>query len=100
MMKKDDYKMVRKFISELTPSEFRYAELTMQFVNAYNDIIKRHQLSKEDFCKLFNVKPKNYNNFIKGNYNYNVNDMAILNSVHAKLEAEMAMKSEIVKIAE
>ena len=96
--RKDDYNMVRKFISELTTSEFRCAELTIQFVKAYNDLIKRHQLTKEDFCKLFNVKSKNYNNFIKGNYNYTVNDMAILNSIHAKLEAELALKSEIVKV--
>jgi hypothetical protein len=98
MKKNDDYKKVRKFISGLTPSEFRCAELTIQFVNAYNDLIKRHQLTKEDFCELFSVKPSNYNNFIKGCYNYTVTDMAILNSVHAKLEAKKSMESEIVKI--
>ena len=96
----DDFKGIRKFISELTPVEFRCVELTMQLVDAFNNLIKRHQLSKEDFCELFNIKPTKYNDYTKGNYNYSVNDMAKLNSVHAKLEAKKIMESKLVEIAE
>jgi hypothetical protein len=98
MKKEDEFKKVRLFLKELEPVQFRYLELTMQLASNLQDIIKRNKLSKEDFCKHFEIKPAKYNDYIKGNYNYSVNDMAMLNAVYHKLEIERIKKEEIIKV--
>jgi hypothetical protein len=95
---KDDFRMVRKFISQLTPVEFRCAELTMQMVSAFKTIINRHKLSKADFCELFHIKPNKYNDYVRGNYNYTVNDMSTLNYVYNMLEAKKIQENQMVEV--
>ena len=97
-MKTDEFKTVRQFLKELTPVQFRYLELTMQMAGSMQDMIKRHKLTKERFCELFQIKPAKYNDYIKGNFNYSVHDMAMLNANHIKLETERIQKEEIVKV--
>lgn len=97
-MKDDEFKRVRQFLKDLTPVQFRYLELTMQMASSMQDLVKRFKLSKEDFCKMFEIKPAKYNDYIKGNYNYSVHDMAMLNANYIKLESERVQKAEIVQV--
>jgi hypothetical protein len=97
-MKNDNYKKVGKFLKELTPTEFRYMELTMQMVSGFNDLIKRFKLSKEDFCEKFSIKPARYEDYVKGNYNYSVEDMVKLQFVYADLEHERLRSTDRIKI--
>jgi len=97
-MKNDNYKKVGKFLKELTPTEYRYMELTMQMVSGFNDLISRFKLSKEDFCEKMEVKPAKYNDYVKGNYNYSIEDMIKLQFVYADLERERLRAREIIKV--
>jgi len=99
-MKKDNFKKVKLFLKDLTPVEYRYMELTMQMVSAFNELIHRHKLTKERFCELFHINANKYDNYICGNYTYTVNDMAVLNAVAVKLETEKAAQIEVCKIAD
>jgi hypothetical protein len=98
MNRKDCYKKVGKFLKELTPTEYRYMELTMQMVSGFNDLIKRFKLSKEDFCKKMEIKPARYEDYVKGNYNYSIHDMVQLQMVYADLEAERLRARDIIKV--
>ena len=49
---------------------------------------EKYEISEERFCELFQITPTKYENYIKGNYNYTVKDMGLLNAVHALLENE------------
>jgi transcriptional regulator with XRE-family HTH domain len=98
-MKDNEFKKVRDFLKGLNPIQFRYLELTVQLAAQFQSLIQGYGLSKEKFCELFEIKPAQYNNYIKGNYNYSVNDMAMLTAVYRKLETERVQKEELVKIA-
>ena len=50
-----------------------------------NNLIKRHNLSKQDVCERFKIKPAKYNDYVKSNYNYSVMDMACLNAAFMEL---------------
>ena len=96
--KKDDFKKIGKFLKELTPTEYRYMELTMQMVSGFNDLIARFKLTKEDFCEKFEIKPAQYENYVKGNYNYSIEDMIKLQFVYADLERDRLRTRDIVKV--
>jgi hypothetical protein len=98
MTKKDNFKKIGLFLKDLTPVEYRYMEITMQLVSAFQDIIKRHKLSRERFCELFHISDKKYDNYVCGNYTYSVHDMAVLNAVAIQLETERAQQIEVCKI--
>jgi hypothetical protein len=47
---------------------------------------------------LFEIKPNKYNDFVKGNYNYDLHDMARLNAAYLLLEAEALTKNLPVEV--
>ena len=96
---KEDFKKVGKFLKGLEPVEYRYLELTVQMVSSIQNLIERHKITKEAFCEMFHIKPAKYLDYIKGNYNYSVNDMATLNYHYATLEALKLKESEPIQIA-
>lgn len=98
MSKKDDFKKVGAFLKGLTPTEYRYMELTMQMVSGFRDLISRFELSKEDFCKKFEISVSKYDDYVKGNYNYSVEDMIKLQFVFADLEAERLRSRDMIKV--
>lgn len=99
MKKEDEFKKVRLFLKELEPVQFRYLELTMQIVSDLQMLIKRYKLDKKRFCELFHINAKIYDRYIKGDFNYTVNDMATLNYVYQTLEIERIKEEERIKIA-
>jgi predicted transcriptional regulator len=74
-------------------------ELTMQIVSGLQNLIKRYKIDKDEFCKLFSIKPSQYNNYIKGNWNYAIDDMATLNYTYQKLEKQKIDEEDLIKIA-
>ena len=97
-MEKLDSKKVRTFLKSINSVEFRYLELTVQMVSSMQSLIVRHKLDKARFCELFHIKPTNYVNYTKGNWNYAVDDMAQLNSVYLKLETEALEKTVPIQV--
>ncbi|MDA3780195.1 MAG: hypothetical protein PF487_08290 [Bacteroidales bacterium] len=75
-----DSKKIGKFIKGLTEAEFRYIEITIGFVGGIKDLIKTFKLDKEAIVDLFHLRPKDYNKYIGGNYNYNLKEIAMLKS--------------------
>ncbi len=97
-MKTDNYKKVGTFLKDLTPTEYRYLQLTMQLVTGFNELIDNYKLTKEQFCELFEIKPAKYENYVKGNYNYTLEDMVNLTYVWKKLEKQRIDEQELIKI--
>jgi hypothetical protein len=98
MAKDYNTKKVRMFLKNLTPIEFRYMELTVQLVSSMQNLIKRFNLDKDEFCKLFSIKPYQYNDYTKGNWNYAIDDMATLNYVYQKLEKQRIDEDDLIKV--
>ena len=98
-MEKLDSKKIRTFLKSINSVEFRYLELTMQMAGSMQNLVQKYNLDKQRFCDLFGISTKKYDDYIKGNFNYSVNDMALLNANYQLLEAERIKEEELVKIA-
>lgn len=97
-MEKLNTKKIKTFLKEINVLEYRYLELTMQIVSGIKNLIQRYNLTKEEFCELFHIKPSSFENYICGNYNYKLDDMATLNYVYQKLETEKVKEEDLITI--
>jgi hypothetical protein len=97
-MKDDNFKKVGLFLKDITPTEYRYLELTMQMVSGMRELIEKYKLDKKEFCELFEIKPAKYENYTKGNFNYSVEDMVKLTWVWRKLETKRIQEQEMFKV--
>lgn len=91
-------KKVGTFLKSLSEPDYCYLRLTLQMVEGLRSLIKRHKLSKEDVCQRFKIKPAKYTDFVKGNINYSLHDMARLNAAFMDLEMEELAKNAPIKI--
>jgi hypothetical protein len=98
-MEKLDSKKVQTFLKELNSIEFRYLELTVQMASGLQNLIQRYRLDKKRFCDLFGINIKKYDDYTKGNFNYSVEDMALLNANYQLLETERIKQEEQIRIA-
>lgn len=94
-----DTKKVGLFLKYITDAEYLYLQHCIDIRNAANNLINRHNLSKEEFCKLLEIKPSKYTDFITGNYNYSVHDMACINAAFMELEAKKLQDEVPFKVA-
>ena len=59
---------------------------------------KRYKLDKQRFCDLFGISLKKYDNYVKGNYNYSLEDMALLQANYQLLETERIKEEDKFKV--
>lgn len=95
---KMNIKKIGSFLKSLNEAEYMYIRHTMDLRNAITSLMRKYDLKKEDIIKRFVIKPAKYNDFIKGNYNYSVHDMAIINSTFMEFEIEALAKKAPVQI--
>ena len=94
-----DTKKVGLFRKYRRDAEYLYLHHCIDIRNAANNLITRHNLSKEEFCKMLQIKPSKYNAFIKGNYIYSIHDMACINAAFMELEAKKLQEEVPFKVA-
>jgi hypothetical protein len=93
-----DSKKIRTFLKSINSTEFRYLELTVQMASSMQNLIQMYKLDKRRFCDLFGINIKKYDDYTKGNYNYSVEDMALLQANHQLLETERIKEEDRIKI--
>jgi predicted XRE-type DNA-binding protein len=76
---KIDTKKIGAFLKSINDAEYIYITHCMNMRNGISSLIKKHNLSKEEVCQAFGIKPSKYDDYVKGNYNYSLMDMACLN---------------------
>ena len=94
-----DVKKIGSLIKSVDGAEYLYMRQCMGMRDSIQNLIKRHELKKADFCKRFKIKPVKYKDYIMGNYNYSVHDMACLNAAFMELEVEKLKDDVPVQIA-
>lgn len=85
---KIDTKKVGTFLKSIDGAEFIYLQHCVDIRTSINNLIKRHNLTKQDIIERFRIKPAKYKDFVMGNYNYSLIDMACLNAAFMELEAK------------
>lgn len=96
---KMDIKKVGAFLKQLTDEEYVYMQHCMGMRDHITRLIKEHNLTKEDICERFQIKPAQYKDFVKGNRNYDVRDLARLNAAFMDLETEKLSEKVPVQIS-
>ena len=83
---------VRKFLTDLNDVDFRYLNIQLSMALDARNLIQEFNLSKEKFCELLEISPREYQKYINGGFNYDINKMAIMQCVWVKLRTEQAKK--------
>lgn len=93
-----DTEKIGAFLKSMDGAEYTYLQHCMEMRNGISSLIKRHNLSKEDVCERFKIELEIYDDYVKGNYNYSIMDMARLNATFMELEAKKLEENVPVKV--
>ena len=83
---------VRKFLTDLNDVDFRYLNIQLSMARDARNLIQEFNLSKEKFCELLEISPREYQKYINGGFNYDIKKMAIMQCVWVQLRTEQAKK--------
>jgi hypothetical protein len=83
-----DSKRIKKFLSETTGANYQFLSAMMDMRNAINSMITKYKLSKDEVCERFGVSKRKYNDFILGNYEYDLKIMSVVNAIFCEYEAK------------
>jgi hypothetical protein len=83
-----DSKRIKKFLSETTGANYEFLTAMIDMRKAINSLIRNYNLSKDEVCERFGVSKRKYNDFILGNYEYDLQIMATVNALFCEYEAK------------
>lgn len=83
-----DSKRIKKFLAQTTGANYQFLSAMMDVRNGINNIITNYKLSKEEVCERFGVSKRKYNDFILGNYEYDLKVMAVVNALFCEYETK------------
>ena len=87
-MVKLNSKKIRKFLSTLNDAEYSYIKIQMHIAQNAKDLVKDFKLNRSHFCLLLDIKDEQYESFLSGGFNYDLEKMALLESAYIKLSKE------------
>ena len=79
-------KGIGKFLKSMKGADFLYLKHTVIFRSNLEKMMKRYNLTKEYMCEKFHLSAPDYANFISGNYNYSLRDIANYECAWVELE--------------
>ena len=83
---------IRTFLTGLNDLDFRYLNIQISMAKDARNLIETFNLSKERFCELLEISPREYQKYINGGFNYDIKKMAIMQCVWVQLRTEQAKK--------
>jgi hypothetical protein len=83
---KIDSKKVHQIVRYLEGAGARYLFNILNTSFRIQKLISDFKITKKDFCEEFKIKPAQYNDYVKGAFNYTINDMVILDRVQHEYE--------------
>jgi len=86
-----DSKKIGYFIKDLSHAELIYTMHVINFITALELIVK--ETTSDELCKRFGIKQRNYINFIKGNYNYDIYHVTTLKAWINEIELNKKSKA-------
>lgn len=90
-----DDKACRTFISKLTEAELIYVRSNIDIVQSLRDLVNENRqcrFSKQEFIEHFQIKPSQYNNFISGNWDYDLRTFAKIETAQESINGRKARK--------
>ncbi len=88
-----NFRKVNLFLKELDQAQKIYLTEILHFITNLEGLIIKNNLSKDDVCRSFKISKEAYNDFISGNYNYTIYDLANLNAMFMLYRTEELKKN-------
>ncbi len=79
-------KKVGLFLKDINEAERIYLGHVFNLSNSILRLIKKFDLTKKQVCEKYGIKPSKYNDFICGNWNYDLREMSLTNCWFIELE--------------
>lgn len=79
---------IGKFLKDLNVAEFNYLRHVVQLRTSIQSLMKTHKVTKAQLCKEMRIRPDKFQDFITGNFNYDVGHLSRLNAFFMALETE------------
>lgn len=86
-------------MGEISDAQFHYLEHIVHFVRSIKNVLKQLNSTPEDFCARFSLPLEEYNNFITGNFNYNIEQLTVLNMIWSEIETAKLKGREPFQVA-
>lgn len=97
--KKVTTNQIIKFLAKVESYQTRFIEIQLQLASNAKMIVNEYNVGEVEFCNKLKISIKDYDNFIKGGYNYTIEHMSILQSFYVEKSTEKA-RNEAIKNAE
>ena len=81
-------KKVGSFLKSINEAERIYLGHTFNLSNSIQRLIKKFDITKKEVCEKYEIKPNKYNDFVCGNWNYDLKIMAKTNAWFVELESK------------
>ncbi len=89
---------VHAILRDINEYERRLLSNLMSFSENVRDGIKRHKISKKEFCEAIKIKESRYSAFCKGAYNYDLHVMVSVEVLFKQKEKQLIDKTSLVKV--
>jgi DNA-dependent RNA polymerase auxiliary subunit epsilon len=87
---KSNASQVRKFLSGLTDLDFHYLGIQIAMAKDARRLIETFNLSKLEFIKHVDIRLADYDRYLSGGYNYDIEKMARMQDAWVKLRTKQA----------
>lgn len=95
-----DTNKIGSFLKSINDIEYLYLGNVMGVRDGIQILVEKHHLTREEICARFKISPSQYDDFVKGNYNYSISDIACLNVTHMEYEVSKITEKAPVKMTE
>ena len=89
---------VGSFLKSITEAEKHYMRRCMEISDHINRLMKDEGVTKDRVKSHFYLAGKDVDDFICGNFNYSMADMAHLNSLYMEVETEKLKDKAPIKV--
>ena len=91
-------KEIGTFLASLDQAERNYLAHCQSISASIRNLIRETGASMREVCERFKVHPRKYQAFVNGNFNYDIERMAILNAWWVEVEIDKLPSQAPVKV--
>lgn len=86
---KIDSKKINTFLKSMDDANFIYLKHMVEIRDLIQKLIKTYDIPKKDFCERMKLNQKKYADYVSGNYNYTMMDIAKVNAYSHELHSRI-----------
>ena len=78
---------IRQFLGSLSDLDYRFLRIQCSMANDARNLIKEFNLDKDELCSLIRIEPDQYDSYLTGGFDYDIEKMALMQAAFINLAA-------------